>query len=473
MKTEQRRYNRAMNAPSDPQLDSLKVPPHSIEAEQSVLGGLLLDNAAWDRIADFINEHDFYRYDHRLIFHNIGKLISQAKPADVITVYEQLQVAGKAEEVGGLAYLNALAQNTPSAANIRRYAEIVRDRGVLRQMVTIADEISAGAFNPQGRDVRQLLDEAESKVFAIAEEGARGQKGFLEIQPLLTQVVERIDELYHRDNQSDITGVPTGFVDLDRMTSGMQGGDLIIVAGRPSMGKTAFSLNIGEHVAVEQGLPVAVFSMEMAGTQLAMRMLGSVGRLDQHRLRTGRLLDEDWPRLTHAIQKMNDAQLFIDETPALNPMELRARSRRLARQCGQLGLIVIDYIQLMSGSGNGENRATEISEISRSLKGLAKELNCPVIALSQLNRSLEQRPNKRPVMSDLRESGAIEQDADVILFIYRDQVYNPDSQDKGTAEIIIGKQRNGPIGTVRLTFLGEYTKFDNFTGGNAFFDNDT
>lgn len=474
MKTEQRRYNPAMNAPSDPQLDSLKVPPHSIEAEQSVLGGLLLDNAAWDRIADFINEHDFYRYDHRLIFHNIGKLISQAKPADVITVYEQLQAAGKAEEVGGLAYLNALAQNTPSAANIRRYAEIVRDRGVLRQLVTIADEISAGAFNPQGRDVRQLLDEAESKVFAIAEEGARGQKGFLEIQPLLTQVVERIDELYHRDNQNDITGVPTGFVDLDRMTSGMQPGDLIIVAGRPSMGKTAFSLNIGEHVAVEQGLPVAVFSMEMAGTQLAMRMLGSVGRLDQHRLRTGRLLDEDWPRLTHAIQKMNDAQLFIDETPALNPMELRARSRRLARQCGQLGLIIIDYLQLMSGSGGGgENRATEISEISRSLKGLAKELNCPVIALSQLNRSLEQRPNKRPVMSDLRESGAIEQDADVILFIYRDQVYNPDSPDKGTAEIIIGKQRNGPIGTVRLTFLGEYTKFDNFTGGNAFFDNDT
>ena len=473
MKTEQRRYNPAMNAPSDPQLDSLKVPPHSIEAEQSVLGGLLLGNAAWDRIADFINEGDFYRYDHRLIFHHIGKLISQAKPADVITVYEQLQVVGKAEEVGGLAYLNALAQNTPSAANIRRYAEIVRDRGVLRQLVTISDEISAGAFNPQGRDVRQLLDEAESKVFAIAEEGARGQKGFLEIQPLLTQVVERIDELYHRDNQSDITGVPTGFVDLDRMTSGMQGGDLIIVAGRPSMGKTAFSLNIGEHVAVEQGLPVAVFSMEMAGTQLAMRMLGSVGRLDQHRLRTGRLLDEDWPRLTHAIQKMNDAQLFIDETPALNPMELRARSRRLARQCGQLGLIVIDYLQLMSGSGGGENRATEISEISRSLKGLAKELNCPVIALSQLNRSLEQRPNKRPVMSDLRESGAIEQDADVILFIYRDQVYNPDSPDKGTAEIIIGKQRNGPIGTVRLTFPGEYTKFDNFTGGNAFFDNDT
>lgn len=462
-----------MNAPtSDPQFDALKVPPHSIEAEQSVLGGLLLDNSAWDRIGDFLSESDFYRYDHRLIFQHIGRLISGARPADVVTVFESLKAAGKADEVGGLAYLNALAQNTPSAANIRRYAEIVRDRSVLRKLVTVADEIATGAFNPQGREVRQLLDEAESKVFAIAEEGSRGQQGFQEIQPLLTQVVERIDELYHRDSQNDITGVATGFVDLDRMTSGMQAGDLIIVAGRPSMGKTAFSLNIGEHVAVEQGLPVAVFSMEMAGTQLAMRMLGSVGRLDQHRLRTGRLLDEDWPRLTHAIQKMNDAQLFIDETPALNPMELRARSRRLARQCGQLGLIIIDYLQLMSGSGSGENRATEISEISRSLKGLAKELNCPVIALSQLNRSLEQRPNKRPVMSDLRESGAIEQDADVILFIYRDEVYNPDSQDKGTAEIIIGKQRNGPIGTVRLTFLGQFTKFDNFVGGNAFFDNE-
>lgn len=463
-----------MNAPAaDPQLDSLKVPPHSIEAEQSVLGGLLLDNAAWDRIADFLSEADFYRFDHRLIFQSIARLISATKPADVITVYEMLQVAGKAEEVGGLAYLNSLAQNTPSAANIRRYAEIVRERSVLRKLVTVADDIASAAFAPKGREVRELLDEAESKVFAIAEEGSRGQKGFQEIQPLLTQVVERIDELYHRDTATDVTGVPTGFIDLDRMTSGMQPGDLIIVAGRPSMGKTAFSLNIGEHVAVEQGLPVAVFSMEMAGVQLAMRMLGSVGRLDQHRLRTGRLLDEDWPRLTHSIQRMNDAQLFIDETPALNPMELRARSRRLARQCGQLGLIIIDYLQLMSGSGSGENRATEISEISRSLKGLAKELNCPVIALSQLNRSLEQRPNKRPVMSDLRESGAIEQDADVILFIYRDEVYNPDSQDKGTAEIIIGKQRNGPIGTVRLTFLGQFTKFDNFSGGPAFFDNDT
>lgn len=449
-----------MNAPQDPQLESLKVPPHSVEAEQSVLGGLLLDNAAWDRIADFLSQGDFYRYDHRIIFEHIGRLIASTRPADVVTVYEALTTSGKAEEVGGLAYLNALAQNTPSAANIRRYAEIVRDRAVLRRLVSVADEISADAFNPQGKEVRQLLDEAESKVFSIAEEGARGNQGFLEIGPLLTQVVERIDTLYHTANPSDVTGTPTGFVDLDRMTSGMHGGELIIVAGRPSMGKTAFSMNIGEYVAVEYGLPVAVFSMEMPGTQLTMRMLGSIGRLDQHRMRTGRLTDEDWPKLTHAVQKMSEAQLFIDETGGLNPMELSSRARRLARQCGKLGLIIVDYLQLMSGSSAGENRATEISEISRSLKSLAKELDVPVIALSQLNRGLEQRPNKRPVMSDLRESGAIEQDADVILFIYRDEVYNPDSPDKGTAEIIIGKQRNGPIGPVRLTFLGQYTKLD-------------
>ncbi|KVN99807.1 replicative DNA helicase [Burkholderia ubonensis] len=458
-----------MNAPQDPQIESLKVPPHSVEAEQSVLGGLLLDNAAWDRIADYLSQGDFYRYDHRIIFEHIGRLIASTRPADVVTVYEALTTSGKADDVGGLAYLNALAQNTPSAANIRRYAEIVRDRAVLRRLVSVADEISADAFNPQGKEVRQLLDAAEAKVFSIAEEGARGNQGFLEIGPLLTQVVERIDTLYHTANPSDVTGTPTGFVDLDRMTSGMHGGELIIVAGRPSMGKTAFSMNIGEYVAVEYGLPVAVFSMEMPGTQLVMRMLGSVGRLDQHRMRTGRLTDEDWPKLTHAVQKMSEAQLFIDETGGLNPMELRSRARRLARQCGKLGLIIVDYLQLMTGSSQGENRATEISEISRSLKSLAKELDVPVIALSQLNRGLEQRPNKRPVMSDLRESGAIEQDADVILFIYRDEVYNPDSQDKGTAEIIIGKQRNGPIGPVRLTFLGQYTKFDNFAGAQNFY----
>ncbi len=462
-------------AHGDRQVESLRVPPHSIEAEQSVLGGLLLDNTAWDKISDHLREDDFYRYDHHLIFKHIARLIDQGRPADVITVFDALTSSGKIDEVGGLVYLNALAQNTPSAANIRRYAEIVRGRSVMRRLVSVSDEIAESAFSPNGRETDQILDEAESKVFAIAQEGARGQQGFVELQPLLAKVVERIDELYHRDNPSDITGVPTGFADLDGKTSGLQPGDLIIVAGRPSMGKTAFALNIGEHVAIDQGLPVAVFSMEMGGAQLAMRMLGSVGRLDQHKVRTGQLGDDDWPRLTNAIQKMQDAQMFIDETPALNSHSLRSRARRLAKQCGTLGLIIIDYLQLMSAnsSGGSENRATEISEISRSLKALAKELQCPVIALSQLNRSLEQRPNKRPVMSDLRESGAIEQDADVILFIYRDEVYNPDSQDKGTAEIIIGKQRNGPIGAIQLAFIGQYTKFENLAhGGHGRFGGD-
>jgi replicative DNA helicase len=463
----------AMNSPpADPQVDSLRIPPHSIEAEQSVIGGLLRDNAAWDRIADFMHSEDFYRYDHRIIFEQMVRLINAGKPADVVTVFEALNMLGKSEEVGGMAYLNAMAQNTPSAANIRRYAEIVRDRGVLRKLITVADEVSGNAFSPQGKEVKQILDEAEAKIFAIAEQGSRGASGWLPVQPLLTQVVERIDELYSRESGSEITGVPTGWVDLDRMTSGLQPGDMVVVAGRPSMGKTAFSMNIAENVAVEAGLPVAVFSMEMGGVQLAMRMLGSVGRLDQHRLRTGKLIDEDWPRLTAAIQKMNEAQVFIDETPALNPIEMRARARRLARQCGKLGLIVVDYLQLMQGSQPGDNRAAEISEISRSLKGLAKELHCPVIALSQLNRSLEQRPNKRPVMSDLRESGAIEQDADVIIFLYRDEVYNPDSPDKGTAEIIIGKQRNGPIGAIRLTWMGMYTKFGNYTGNLSIYQGD-
>lgn len=448
---------------ADKGLDYLRVPPHSTEAEQSVLGGLLLDNSAWDRIADMIREDDFYRFDHRIIWQHITRLISLARPADVVTVYESLTTAGKAEDAGGLAYLNALAHNTPSAANIRRYAEIVRERSMLRKLVTVADDITSAAFNPQGKEARQILDEAEASVFQIAQEGARGNQGFQEVQPLLAQVVERIDELYHREGDSEVTGVPTGFVDLDRMTSGFQPGDLIIVAGRPSMGKTSLAMNIGEHVAIEQGLPVAVFSMEMGAVQLAMRMVGSVGMLDQHRMRTGKLTDDDWPRLTHAVQKVQEAQIYIDESPGLTAMEVRARARRLSRQCGQLGLIVIDYLQLMSGNSGSENRATEISEISRALKGLARELNCPLVALSQLNRSLEQRPNKRPIMSDLRESGAIEQDADLILFIYRDEVYNPDSPDKGTAELIIGKQRNGPIGTVRVAFQGSSTRFLNYS----------
>jgi replicative DNA helicase len=389
----------------DPELTALKLPPHSVEAEQSVLGGLLLENQAWERVADLINEHDFYRADHRHIWKQIVRLIDNNKPADVVTVAESLESNNKLDDIGGLAYLAALAQNTPSAANIRRYAEIVRERSVLRKLVEVGGEITTSAFNPNGRSATEILDEAEKKVFDIKEAGAKSTQGFLPLQPLLKEVVTRIDELYNRDNPSEVTGVATGYSDLDTKTSGLQPGDLIIVAGRPSMGKTAFSLNIAENVALDSNLPVAVFSMEMGAAQLVMRMLGSVGRLDQHKLRTGRITDDDWPRLTHALGSLNEAKIFIDESPGLTAMEVRARARRLARQCdgGQLGLIVLDYLQLMSGNGQGENRATEISDISRSLKSLAKELHVPVIALSQLNRSLEQRPNKRPVMSDLRE----------------------------------------------------------------------
>ncbi|HLR30147.1 MAG TPA: replicative DNA helicase [Paenalcaligenes sp.] len=444
------------------ELADLRLPPHSVEAEQSVLGGLMLDNHAWDRIADILREDDFYRYEHRLIWRHISRLIELNRVADVVTVHESLVNAGQADEVGEIHYLNALTHNTPSAANIRRYAEIVRERSMLRRLVTIADDIASNALQPRGKEAREILDQAEAQIFQIAQEGARGGEGFLEIEPVLKQVVERIDELYQRQDDSEVTGVPTGFIDLDRMTSGLQEGDLVIVAGRPSMGKTSLAMNISEYIAIHHGLPVAVFSMEMGAAQLAMRMIGSVGMLDQHRLRTGKLREDDWRKVVDAMKTIQQSQIFIDETPGLSVMEVRARARRLARQCGKLGVIVIDYLQLMSGSSGSENRATEISEISRSLKGLARELNCPVVALSQLNRSLEQRPNKRPVMSDLRESGAIEQDADLILFIYRDEVYHPDTPDKGTAEIIIGKQRNGPIGTVRLAFQGTSTRFLNF-----------
>lgn len=452
----------------DPSADSFKTPPHSVEAEQSVLGGLLLDNEAWDKVADVINEEDFYRLDHRLIYRHICKLVENNKPADVVTVAESLETSADLKNVGGLTYVGTMAQNTPSAANIRRYAEIVRERSVMRKLAQVGVDISDSSYNPAGRSAANLLDEAESKVFEIAEAGARGKQGFSGIQPLLKEVVERIEVLYSQENPSDVTGIATGFNDLDQKTSGFQPGDLIIVAGRPSMGKTAFSLNIAEHVALELKKPVAVFSMEMGGSQLAMRMLGSVGQLDQHKVRTGRLLDEDWSKLTNALGKLNDAPLYIDESAALNALELRARARRLHRQHNDLGLIIVDYLQLMSSTGHGENRATEISEISRSLKALAKELQVPVVALSQLNRSLEQRPNKRPVMSDLRESGAIEQDADLILFIYRDEVYNPETEDKGIAEIIIGKQRNGPIGKIDLTFLGQYTRFESFAPSSRY-----
>lgn len=457
---------------ADEQLDGLKIPPHSVEAEQSVIGGLLLENEALDKVADILSAKDFYRHDHKTIFEHISRLIELNRPADIVTVAESLENKAELSGVGGIAYLGALAQSTPTAANIRRYAEIVHERAVMRQLVVVGSGIAESAYAPNGRDAQQLLDEAEAKIFQIAEGGKCSTEGFLDIKQLLPQVADRIDQLYSRDNQSDVTGVATGFSDLDEMTSGLQGGDLIIVAGRPSMGKTAFSINIAENVALDTKLPVAIFSMEMGATQLATRMIGSVGRLDQHRMRNGRLEDEDWEKLTTALGKLNDAPIFIDEGAGLTSFDVRARARRLHRQCGKLGLIVIDYIQLMSGAAGrqSENRATEISEISRSLKSLAKELDCPVIALSQLNRSLENRPDKRPVMSDLRESGAIEQDADVILFIYRDEVYNPDSTDKGTAEIIVGKQRNGPIGRVRLTFLGQHTRFENFANSSYMAD---
>jgi len=452
--------------PLDRQVAQLRIPPHSIEAESSVLGGLLLDNGAWDRVGDLLVDSDFYRYEHRLIYGAAGALINASKPADVITVFEHLQNQGKAEECGGLAYLNSLAQYVPSASNIRRYAEIVRERSILRKLVSASDEIATNAFNPQGRAVDRILDEAEQKIFNIGEEGSRMKQGFQSMDSLVVKLLDRVQEM--ADNPNDITGVPTGFYDLDRMTSGLQAGDMVVLAARPSMGKTAFAINIAEHVALNEGLPVAVFSMEMGASQLAVRIVGSIGRIDQGHLRTGKLSDDEWPRLTEAIERLRTVSLHIDETPGLTTSELRANARRLARQCGKLGLIVVDYLQLMSGSStNGDNRATELGEISRGLKMLAKELQCPVIALSQLNRSVETRTDKRPMMSDLRESGAIEQDADIIMFIYRDDYYNKDSREPGVAEIIIGKQRNGPTGTVKLAFLKPLTRFESLASGGS------
>ena len=440
--------------------DRLRVPPHSIQAEQSVLGGLMLDNAAWDQVADRVVQGDFYRREHQLIFQAVGSLADRSQPFDVVTLAEELERRGELNAAGGLAYLGALASDAPSAANIRAYAEIVREHSVKRQLIRVGTEIADSAFHPDGRNAAELLDIAEQKVFDIAEQKAKDSGGFVPIKPLLTRAVDRIELLYARSEP--ITGLSTGFTDLDDMTSGLQPADLLVIAGRPSMGKTSFAMNIAENVAIRSRKPVAVFSMEMPGESLTMRMMSSLGRIDQHRVRTGRLDDEEWPRLTSAVSLLSEAPIFIDDSAALTPTEVRARARRLMREQGELGVIVIDYLQLMQAPGENETRATEISIISRSLKALAKELHVPVIALSQLNRNLEQRPNKRPVMSDLRESGSIEQDADLVIFIYRDEVYHEDSPDKGIAEIIIGKQRNGPIGTVRLTFLGQYTKFENF-----------
>lgn len=438
---------------------SARVPPHSIEAEQSVLGALMLDNRGWDKIADRISSKDFYRNDHRLIFESIARLSEQSKPVDVLTICESLKLDNKLKDAGGESYLFELAKNTLSAANITGYADIVRDRSILRQLIAVGTDITDSALNPEGKDIKLLLDSAEQQVFNIAEQDARGT-GPIDINTLLAKTTEKIDMLYHSDNP--ITGTPSGFTDFDQMTSGLQAGDLVIVAGRPSMGKTMLGINMAENVALETKRPVLIFSMEMPADSIVMRMISSLGLIDQHKVRTGKLSDDDWPRVTSTIEMLSNTKIFVDDTPALTPGEVRARARRLAREQGDLALIVVDYLQLMQSPNKQENRSTELSEISRSIKTLAKELNVPVIALSQLNRGLEQRNDKRPVMSDLRESGAIEQDADLIVFIYRDVVYNPETAEKNKAEIIIAKQRNGPIGRLSLTFRGQYTRFDNY-----------
>lgn len=444
---------------SYPNAEDLRVPPHSIEAEQSILGGLMLDNSAWEKVVERVSEKDFYRFDHRIIYRGMQSLAAKNQPLDVITLSETLAEMGKLDDAGGLAFLIELAKNTPSAANVAAYADIVYERSILRQLISVGNDISDSGFAPNGKKPVELLDDAERKVFQIAEKGSRSA-GPSTIKSLLAKAVERIDTLFH--SNSAITGLATGYSDFDDMTAGLQPSDLLIVAGRPSMGKTTFAMNLVENAIIKEKKPVLVFSLEMPGDQLAMRLLSSLGQIEQHRLRTGKLQDDDWPRFSSAVSILSETQLLVDDTPGMGPAEVRARARRAMREHGELGLIVIDYLQLMQVPGSKENRTTEISEISRSLKLLAKELSVPVIALSQLNRELEHRPNKRPIMSDLRESGAIEQDADVIVFIYRDEVYNKESPEKGTAEIIIAKQRNGPTGTVRLTFRGEYCRFENF-----------
>lgn len=436
----------------------LKIPPNSIEAEQSLIGGLMLDALAWDKIADVVTSDDFYRKDHRLIFSAIANLVESGSPCDVVTVSEHLDARGELDNSGGLEYLATLANETAGGANARAYAKILRERATLRALISAGNEIAGSAFSNDGRSAAEVLEDAEKMVFEIADKGTRGKSGFKSLKDILPEAVDRIDLLHQSDG--DITGISTGYNKFDEMTAGLQPGDLVIVAGRPSMGKTTLAVNMAENAAIGSRVPTAIFSMEMPSQQLAFRMISSLGRVDQTHLRTGNFPDEDWSRINTAVQLMSEAPIFIDDTPGLSPGEIRARARRLHREHG-LGLIVVDYLQLMQVPGNKENRATEISEISRGLKALAKELSCPVIALSQLNRSVEQRTDKRPVMSDLRESGAIEQDADLILFIYREEVYNQDTPRKGIADIVIAKQRNGPIGDFPLTFVGRYTKFEN------------
>lgn len=440
------------------ELANLRVPPHSLEAEQSVLGALMIDNSQWDNVSEILMPDDFYRNEHRQVYRMMLKLAELTQPLDVITLGEALEKEKQLEAVGGMAYLNDLAENTPSIGNLVAYAKIVQERSVLRRLIAVANDIAGKAYDPRGLDAETILDDAERQVFQIAE-ARPNQGGLVHVNPLVDKAIQRIDELFHSD--SDITGVSTGFTDLDAQTTGMQSGDLIIVAARPSMGKTTFAMNLVEQAALNQEKPVVVFSLEMPADQLITRSIASLGRIDMGKVKTGKLEESDFPKLTKAVNLLKDRKLFIDDTAGISPTEMRSRIRRLVREHGDIGLIMVDYLQLMKIKGFTEGRTNEISEISRSLKAIAKEFECPMVALSQLNRSLEQRPNKRPVNSDLRESGAIEQDADVIMFIYRDEVYNEDSKDKGIAEIIIGKQRNGPIGSCRLAFFGKHSRFDN------------
>ena len=454
-----------MAAPKLATIENLKVPPHSVEGEQAVLGGLLLSSRAWEQVADVVTEADFYREDHRLIFRAIYELNERSKPCDAVTVTEWFVAHGKVEQIDGGSYISQLASSTPSAANVKAYAEIVREKSILRQLIDAGAEITSGVFASDGRDSQELLEEAERRVFAIADQGVRSNSDYVTVQETIKEAIEKIQELHEFDGE--ITGTPTGFKKFDELTAGLQKSDLIIIAGRPAMGKTTLAMNIAEHAAIKHEVPVAILSMEMSSLQLVNRLFSSLGQIDQTRLRTGSLDDLDWPKLTSAMNLLHKSKIFLDETPALSPSELRARARRLKRE-HDIGLIVVDYIQLMSVPGTKENRATEIAEISRSLKAIAKELNIPVVALSQLNRALEQRPNKRPVMADLRESGSIEQDADLIIFIYRDEVYNQETPEKGKAEIIIGKHRNGPTDTVILTFQGQWLRFVNYAPEHAY-----
>jgi len=454
-----------MAAPKLAVVDTPKVPPHSLEAEQSVLGGLMLSATAWDQVADKITQADFYREDHRLIFQAINDLHEASRPCDAVTVSEWFESHGKADHVDGGNYISQLANNTPSAANVGAYADIVREKSILRNLIDVGAQITSSAFSSDGRESKTLLEEAEKLVFAIAERGARSESGLVSVQEMLKEAMTKIEEL--SAFEGEITGIPSGFAGFDQLTAGLQPSDLIIVAGRPAMGKTTFAMNIAEHAAVKHGKSVAVFSMEMASLQLVMRLFSSMGQIEQNKLRTGSLDDSDWPKLTSAMNLLHKSKIFIDDTPALSPGELRARARRLKRR-HDIDLLVVDYMQLMAVPDSRENRATEIAEISRSLKTIAKELNIPVVALSQLNRALEQRPNKRPVMADLRESGAIEQDADLIVFIYRDEVYNPETSEKGKAEIIIGKHRNGSTGTVHLAWQGPWLRFVNLAPESAY-----